>query len=113
MIWLKLNGFSKNEELTYWNTDSNSIENGLSADYRLENASNLGVYQTIESYNFYNDIHAYWTMNQPLLSLENENYFFTTDKTELALNTEEFEQLYSKLNFKGFSGIARVTAWKP
>ena len=76
MIWLKLNDFSKNEELIYWNTDSNSIENGLSADYRLENASNLGVYQTIESYNFYNDIHAYWTMNQPLLSLENENYFF-------------------------------------
>ena len=50
-------------------------------------------------------------MNQPLLSLENENYFFTTDKTELALNTEEFKQLYSiqKLNFNGFSGIARVT----
>ena len=59
VIWFKLNDFSKNEELTYWNTDSNSIENGLTADYRLQNAVNLGVYQTIESYNFYNDIHAY------------------------------------------------------
>ena len=59
VIWFKLIDFSKNEELTYWNTDSNSIENGLSADYRLQNAVNLGVYQTIESYNFYNDIHAY------------------------------------------------------
>ena len=55
-----MNDFSKNDELTYWNTDSNCIDTAvLSADHRLQNASNLGVYQTIESYNFYNDIHAY------------------------------------------------------
>ena len=56
-----MKNFSKNDELTFWNIDLNCIDTAvLSADYRLQNASNLGVYQTIESYNFYNDIHAYW-----------------------------------------------------
>lgn len=30
-------------------------------------------------------------MNQPLLSLENKNYFFTTDKTELSQHIEKFD----------------------
>ena len=73
---VKLNDFSKNEELTYWNTNSNSIENGLLADYRLQNASNLGVYQTIESYNFYNDIHAYWNESTIIISGKQKLFFY-------------------------------------
>jgi len=58
-MWFKQNDFSKNENLTFWDTDLNSFEHGILADYHIQNASNLGAYQTIETYNFYNDIHAY------------------------------------------------------